>query len=178
MKLSTFTLAALLAGSGWLHAGVLNITLDPSTIELSPGQSFTFSGVISNTVASTVDLNNIDITLNGLLFQVDSSPFFSGPLTVAAGSDTPSFAQFSVTVDTPYNAAPGIQMGTLTILGGVEFANVYDPTTQNVLGSTSFDVDVEPTPEPSSFAMLAPAVLAGIGLLSYQRRRRRMARNG
>jgi hypothetical protein len=85
----------------------LLIALDVSTENLNPGQTFTFSGAITNDAQSTVDLNGIDVTLDGSMFQVDPSPFFSGPPTVAAGTSTPSFTLFSVTVDLPYNASPG-----------------------------------------------------------------------
>lgn len=168
MRISTAILTALLAAAVPLHAEVLNITLDVNPIILGPGQSFDVSAVITNMVQGTVDLNDIEVTLDGSLFQVDLSPFFSGPATVAAGGSTPSFPQFSVTVDTPYTGPPGIQTGTLTILGGVEFGNNYDPTTQDIMGSVPFSVDVVIVPEPSTFA---PAILAGIAILLYSRRK-------
>jgi hypothetical protein len=173
MKLSTLVLTALLAAAASLHADTVTLILDPTTVELNPGQTFTFDGVVVNTGLSPVDLNDIDVTLDGSLFQVDSSPFFSGPATVAPASGTSLFPLFTVTVDLPYNAPLGIQMGTVTILGGVEVDNVYDPTTQDVLGSAPFTVNVVSTPEPSTFAMMTPAILVGIGLLSHKRRRRR-----
>jgi hypothetical protein len=116
MRIYTFILAALL-GAGGLRANDVFIGLDVSTVTLSPGDTFIFSGAITNNDQSTVDLNNIDITLDGSLFQVDPSFFFSGPPTVAAGASTPSVLLFSVTVDLPYTAPPGVQTG-LTILGG------------------------------------------------------------
>jgi len=178
MRIYTFILAALLVAGGPLRADVLFIALDVSTVTLNPGQAFTFSGAITNDVQSTVDLNGIDVTLDGSLFQVDVTPFFSGPPTVAAGTFTPSFTLFSVTVDLPYTAPPGIQTGTLTILGGVEIGSIYDPTVQDFLGSAPFTVNVVSTPEPSTFAMIAPAILAGIGLLSHKRKKRRLRGGG
>jgi hypothetical protein len=172
MRIHTFILAALL-GAGGMRANDVFIGLDLDTVTLFPGQSFTFSGAITNNDSSTVDLNNIDITLDGSLFQVDSSPFFSGPLTVAGGTSTPSFPLFSVTVDLPYDAPLGIQTGTLTILGGVEIGGAYDPTVQDFLGSAPFNVNVS-TPEPSTFAMMMAGILAGIGLLLHQRQKRRL----
>ena len=176
MRIYTFILAALLIAGG-LRANDVFIGLDISTVTLNPGQTFTFSGTITNDDLSTVDLNNIDVTLDGSLFQVDPSPFFSGPPTVAGGASTPSFPLFSVTVDLPYNAPLGIQTGTLTILGGVEIGNTYDPTVQDFLGSTTFNVNVS-TPEPSTFAMMTPAILAGMGLLSHERVRRQLRGGG
>jgi hypothetical protein len=161
-----------------LRANDLFIGLDVGTPTLNPGQTFTFSGVIANNDQSTVDLNNIDVTLDGSLFQVDPSPFFSGPLTVGPEASTPPFPLFSVTVDLPYTAAPGIQTGTLTILGGVEIGGAYDPTVQDFLGSAPFSVNVASTPEPTTFAMTTLAILAGIGLLSRERKKRRLRGGG
>ena len=73
---------------------------------------------------------------------------------MAAGTSTPSFPLFSVTVDLPYTDPLGIQTGTLTILGGVEIGGTYNPTVQDFLGSASFNVNVS-TPEPSTFRMMA-----------------------
>src|SRR5580704_1762459 len=93
-----------------------------------------------------VDLNNIDVSLAGM-FSVDVSPFFAGPPTVDAStslvtSRTVDFALFTVLVNQPYTAPPGPQTGVLTILGGVEGVNGYDPSVQNFLGSVTFDVNV------------------------------------
>jgi hypothetical protein len=171
MRIYPFILAALLVAGIPMRANTVFITLDVSTETLNPGQTFTFSGEITNSDLSTVDLNDIDVTLDGSLFQVDPSPFFSGPPTVAAGMSTSSFMLFSVTVDVPYTATPGIQTGTLTILGGVEVGGIYDPTVEDFLGSTPFSVNVV-SPEPSTFAMVVPAIVAGIGLLLHKRKKR------
>jgi hypothetical protein len=178
MRIYTFIFAAFLVAGVPLRASDLFIALDVGTPTLNPGQTFTFSGVIANNDQSTVDLNNIDVTLDGSLFQVDPSPFFSGPLTVGPGASTPSFPLFSVTVELPYNAPPGIQTGTVTILGGVEVGGTYDPTVQDFLGSVPFNVNVLSTPEPSTFVMMTPAILAGIGLLSRKRKKRRLRQGG
>ncbi len=178
MRIYTFILAALLGAGGPLRANDVFIGLDISTVNLIPGQTFTFSGAITNNDQSTVDLNNIDVTLDGSLFQVDPTPFFACPPTVVAGAGMPSFPLFSVTVDLPYNAPPGIQTGTLTILGGVEVGGTYDPTVQDFLGSAPFNVNVVSTPEPSTFAMMAPAILAGIGLLAHKRKKRGLRGGG
>ena len=81
------------------------------------------------------------------------------------------FTLFSVTVDLPYTAPPGDTDGNLTILGGVEVGGIYDPTVQDFLGSAPFNVNVVSTPEPSTFAMMAAAMLAGIGFLLHKRRK-------
>ena len=96
------------------------IAFDVGTPTLNPGQAFSFSGIIVIMTRTRCDLNNIDVTLDGSLFQVDLSPFFSGPLTVGPEATTLPFALFSVTVDLPYTVPPGDTNGNLTILGGVE----------------------------------------------------------
>jgi hypothetical protein len=47
MRIYTFILAALLVAGG-LRASDVFIGLDISTVNLSPGQTFTFSGAITN----------------------------------------------------------------------------------------------------------------------------------
>ena len=140
-------------------ADTLQINFDSTTITASPGQMITFSGTIGNNASSIVDLNNISVTLNGM-FTVDISPFFaiSNPATVAGGSDTVDFDFFNVTVDDPYTDPLGAIQGTLTILGGIEGLDGYNPSVQDDLGSATFSVDVEsPAPEPSSFVLLLTA---------------------
>jgi len=172
MRIYTFILTALLAAGVPLCANDVYITFDVGTPTLNPGQTFNFSGLISNNDQSTVDLNNIDVTLDGSLFQVDLSPFFSGPLTVGPEATTLPFTLFSITVDVPYDAPPGVQTGTVTILGGVEVGGTYDPTVQDFLGSAPFNVNVVSTPEPSTFAMISLPMLAGIGFLLHKRQKR------
>jgi hypothetical protein len=146
-------------------ADALQINFDSTTITASPGQLITFSGTIGNNASSIVDLNNISVTLNGM-FTVDISPFFaiSNPATVSGSSDTVDFDFFNVTVDAPYTDPLGAIQGTLTILGGVEGLNGYDPSVQDDLGSATFSVDVESSaPEPSAFVLLLTA--AALALL-------------
>jgi hypothetical protein len=157
MKTFKLLLAAMLLTGGCAWGSDVYIVLDETTIDASPGQQVTFSGIIFNNDPATVDLNFIDVSLDGM-FSVDPSPFFSGPPTVAANSQTVDFSLFNVTVDEPYTDPLGPQQGTLTIFGGEEGAGGYDPTTQNFLGSVTFGVDVM-TPEPSTFALFAAATV-------------------
>jgi hypothetical protein len=140
-------------------ADTVLINFDSTTITASPGQLITFSGTIDNNVSSIVDLNNISVTLNGM-FNVDISPFFalSSPATVAGDSTTVDFDFFNVTVDDPYTDPLGAIQGTLTMLGGIEGLDGYDPNVQDDLGSATFSVDVESAaPEPSAFVLLLTA---------------------
>jgi hypothetical protein len=169
MRKALFALAALLLAEGRGWATTIQIQLDATTLTASAGDTVTFTGVIVNSDLMLVDLNGIDITLNGML-TFDPSPFFLGPPTVDASTptvqaETVDFPLFTVTVADPYTDPFGPQSGTLTILGGEEGAGGYDPTTQNVLGSAQFNVNVQ-TPEPSTFAMMTAAA----GLLFLYRR--------
>lgn len=150
-------------GSAWADDVV--VVLDSVAITAAPGNQITFGGIIFNNGLSTVDLNGISISLNGM-FTVDTTPFFSGPLTVSAPGpfsfpQTGDFSMFNVTVNSPYTDPDGLNMGTLTILGNVEGSGGYDPTIENSLGSTQFFVAVVTTPEPSAFLL----ILLGTALL-------------
>jgi hypothetical protein len=159
------SLLLLLCGAcGPALADDVQITLDFTQITAVPGQTVTFSGVVANNDLFTVDLNDISVSLNGM-FMLDTTPFFSGPATVAAStisitSETPDFAMFNVTVDVPYTDPFGVQSGTLTLLGNVEDMGGYDPNVLNFLGSTPFSVDVEvPEPSPVTLFMVGAAFI-------------------
>ena len=151
----------------------VQITLDSPQLTAAPGQTVTFRGVIANNDFFTVDLNAISVSLSGM-FTVDTTPFFSGPPTVAAStptmtSQTPHFDMFKVTVDLPYTDPLGVKSGTLTVLGNVETNGVYNPDIKNFLGSTPFSVNVA-VPEPSTAADIGLSlVLAGVALLFLPR---------
>src|SRR5580698_2397024 len=175
MKINTgFLFALLLVGSN-LWASDVFVQLDSPTLTAGPGDTITFAGIIVNNDDFVIDLNSIDITLNGM-FATDPSPFFLGPLTIDAPpgtTETIDFQLFSVTVNDPYSDPDGIQTGTVTILGNVETNGTPDFNAQNPLGSATFNVDVQTAPEPSSFAMML-ASLAGATLISRRRRARRV----
>jgi hypothetical protein len=160
-------LVCLACAPAWADA--VTIALDLSLINASPGQQVTFSGVIINNELAPVDLNGISITLNGM-FTVDTTPFFLGPPTVAASapsapSQTSDFALFNVLVDLPYTDPLGVKSGILTILGGIEGVNGYDPSVQDFLGSTTFSVNVGTVPEPSCLTL----ILTGAALVFVYR---------
>lgn len=176
MKIRILFLAILMScGSAW--ADTIQILLDSNPITATPGQQITFSGIIVNTVASPVDLNSISVTLGGL-FTVDVTPFFSGPVSVAGSAQTVSFDLFWVVPDNPYTDPFGLKTGTLTVFGGIEGSGGYDPTTQDLLGSTPFQVNVvapstSAVPEPSSLSLVSGAALAFV-LRRYSQKIRRV----
>jgi hypothetical protein len=118
-----------------------------------PGQTLTFAGTITNNYAQIVDLNSININLAGL-FTIDSGPFFdiTAPLSVAAApANTGVYTWFTVTVADPYTDPFGLVNGTVTLLGGLQGPNGYDPSVQDVLATVPFSVNVTaPLPNPSN----------------------------
>jgi hypothetical protein len=177
MKIKTGFLFALLLASSNIWADDLFVQLDSPTLTAGPGDTLTFSGFIVNNDNFVIDLNSIDITLNGM-FTTDNTVFFLGPLTIDAspGTQTIDFQFFSVTVNDPYTDLDGIQTGTVTILGNVETTGAPDISILNPLGSATFSIDVNTTPEPSSFALMLASlagVTAGAMLISWRRRTQR-----
>jgi hypothetical protein len=175
LKIKLGFLFALLLASSNIWASDVFVQLDSPTLTAGPGDTVVFSGTITNNDGFVIDLNSIDIALNGM-FTTDSSPFLLGPPTIDAPpgtTQTIDFSFFAVTVDDPYTDPDGIQTGVLTILGNVETNGMYDPSVNNSLGSTTFNVDVNTVPEPSSFAMVL-ASLAGATLICRRRRTRRV----
>lgn len=160
MKIRILFLALLMTcGSAW--ADTVQILLDTNPITATPGQQITFTGSIVNNVTSPVDLNSISLTLAGL-FTLDVTPFFAGPVSVDASAQTVSFDLFWVVPNNPYTDPFGLMTGTVTILGGIEGPGGYDPTTQDVLGSALFQVNVAApaaVPEPSTLSMISGVAL-------------------
>jgi hypothetical protein len=149
------------------HASDITVTFEqPEMTAYLPGGSVTFRGVITNNDSGTVDLNGFQINLYGD-FLTDGTPFWSLPLSLAAGDSTGLVDLFTVTLDTPYTGSLGPQLGAYDVLGGLE-AGEYDSSTQNLLGESTFTVNV--APEPST---TWPLLVAGCGAWIGWRRRRR-----
>jgi hypothetical protein len=172
MRTTIGLLFALLLTAVPGRAESVQILLDSPTLTAGPGDTVTFSGILVNDTAFVIDLNSIDITLNGM-FTVDETPFFLGPFSIDAPpgvTQTDDFQLFSVSVDTPYTDLPGIQTGTVTILGNVETDGTPDMSVLDPLGSATFNVDVTNSasaPEPATFAMML-AALAGAGAIRFR----------
>jgi hypothetical protein len=173
MRKQLLLLAALLSVAGRGFASDITINLDAPFQMVQPGDLITFTGTIVNNDPAIVDLNFIEVDLSGTEFSVDDSPFFIGPPTVGASTGLPltqtiDFEMFDVMA--AGDAPPGRSTGTVTILGGAEGPGGYDSTTQNVLGSATFQITV--APEPSTFAI----TFIAIGALYLLRRRRNNVR--
>jgi hypothetical protein len=176
MTKTSLILAALLLFAECSFANTVILTLDTPSVTAVPGDSFVITGILTNTAPSTVDLNFISFTLDGM-FQTDITPFFNGPLTIDPSGQSVDFGLVQFTVLSPYTDPPGIHTGTITILGGIEGPGGYDANIQNVLGSADFQVNVQApvvAPEPASASLCAAATT----LLFLLRRRASRRRAG
>lgn len=169
-----FSLAVLCGTQAWADA---ILTLEAPRQNAHPGDTIMFRGFIGNTdpAHAILDLNSINITLSGM-FLVDTSSFFdvSAPLSVGPSpASTVIYSWFTLTVLNPYTVGYGVVSGQVSILGGAEGPGGYDPTVQDLLGSTGFVVNVTPAtagvPEPSTWVLL----LTGGGALLLRRFRGR-----
>jgi hypothetical protein len=135
------------------RAASISIAFDEPALQGLPGQTLTFTGTITNLEAAPADLNGCDVNLPGN-FVVDCTAFFANaPLSLGGGATSTDFTMFTITVDSPFPGPFGLQSGNFTVLGGIEGAGGYDPSTQNVLGEAGFSV--ESVPEPRSSSLLA-----------------------
>lgn len=172
MKTLKLCLATLLFAAGSAWATDVYIMLDAPTLTGSSGDLLSFNGTITSNDMVTIDLNEINVSLPGM-FTVDETPFLLGPPTIDPLGTTIDFTLFTVAINAPYTDPLEPVNGTITILGGLESGNVYDPTTTSYLGQAGFTVDVA-TPEYSTAGMLLP----GVTCLWLIRRRRRTVGSG
>jgi hypothetical protein len=150
-------IAALLGAPGAALAGDVQVDLDFGTGLIFPGQAITFTGTVSNLDSSIVFLNGCDVNLTGLSVEGDCSLFLTfAPLSLdPLETGLSSFSMFTITADVPYLDSLGVQSGSFDVLGGA------DSSSQDLLGTVNFSVDVE-APEPSSALLL----LAGCVVLA------------
>ena len=150
------------------HGANITIALVSPILNASSGQTVTFRGTITNLEAVKVDLNGCDVTLPGQFTTNCAGPFLTNsPLSLLPNQTSLVLDMFTVSVNSPYSGAFGLQpAGLFTVKGGLEIGGVYDSNSQNVLGQQSFAVSV--VPEPCS------AILVGFALpLVFAFRRRR-----
>ncbi len=153
--------AALFILTPALKADTLSLVLSPTTYNVSPGQSFTVNGTLTQSVADSLSSFTSTITLGGALlfsaFNSDSafSTFLSGSssaLTLYSGpiidlTVSPSAtigASFSGFVDvTAFDSTTGLNLQTAVV-----------PYTGMVVGAV---------PEPSAFLLLGTGFLTVLG---------------
>jgi hypothetical protein len=172
--LLTSVALAILPGTA-ARAGSLSVTLDEITLSASPGQTVIVSGTVANLENVTVDLNACAVNLPGQFTNDSCAIFFDlslgAPLSLNAfGSfgDSAHFDIFTYTVNDPYTGSFGLQPpgAIVTILGGLEGIDGYDPSVLNSLVEAPFQLTV--TPEPGAAALFALAISVAV---AFKRRR-------
>jgi hypothetical protein len=163
MKLQRLFLPAVMAlflaaAPAWAD---IVITLDSSTLSGLPGDTLTFTGTVQNLDSAIVDLNDCQVNLSGQFVTDCVSSFLTfAPYTLDPLATSFDFAMFTISVNLPYTDLPGLQSGSFDVLGGTEGVGGYDPSTQNLLGTADFSVNV--VPEPGTASLLG---LEGLFLL-------------
>jgi hypothetical protein len=135
-----------------------------STISGTAGSTVEAIGTITNDTDETVDLNGDSFSVTVPTLALDDTDFFiNAPLSLDPGMSSGPFDIFAIQISP--TAAPGtVGPNIFQVLGGPD-GNTFD-----VLGTATFNVDVEgaPTvPEPSGALLL----LCGIAALALMRRR-------
>jgi len=149
------------------EASSINIDLVQATQTGAPGITLVFSGVLTNTTASTIFLNSAGINLSGGFSpgDIDTTPFLiNAPLSLTGLEASLAVDLFTVAIPNPF--ADGLYGGTLTVLGGA------DANAQDILGTASFFAGVAATDTPEPGTMLtAGAMLAAMAGCFWKRSR-------
>jgi hypothetical protein len=128
-----------------------------------PGNTLTFTGVVSNGGSGTVFLNSDTLNLLGGNFAVNDLFFSNVPISLDPGQSSGTIDLFEVHVSDPFPDAPGLYTGTYSVLGGVDF------NAQVVVGQSDFSVTVNPVPEPASMPLVTGALVASMCILWSRR---------
>lgn len=143
------------------HASIIGVSLVPSPLTGSPGDTLTFQGTLFNSSGAAIWINEVSINLAGFdPSNVDPTDFIlSATGLLLAGSSVGPVDFFAVTIPEPFGA--GHYLGSVTVQGG---ATASDDA---VLGTANFQVNVSTSgatvPEPSSL-ILTVVVIMGIAI--------------
>ncbi|MDR3752894.1 MAG: hypothetical protein P4K93_03980 [Terracidiphilus sp.] len=173
--LTVAVVGLLLAGSA-ARAESLTLTLD------APYQSgeqtvYAFTGVIQYTGLDAINDGGAQVYLNGDSFSLtagaslDDSGFFNNaPLSLYPAGTSGDIDLFDITTPA-YNpsgtAADNTYIGAFEILGGAT------PDSYDVLATVDFNIEV--TPEPPSWELLALALISLMGMMRWTSNRRQAA---
>jgi hypothetical protein len=157
---------AVIAGAFLLMLGTSSradsVEVTVSTISGTAGSTVEAVGTITNDTDETIDLNGDSFSVSVPTLALDDTDFFiNAPFFLDPGVSSGPFDIFAIQISP--TAAPGtVGPNIFQVLGGTD-GNTFD-----VLGTATFNVDVEgaPTvPEPSGVLLL----LCGIAALVLTR---------
>ncbi|HEV3375070.1 MAG TPA: PEP-CTERM sorting domain-containing protein [Candidatus Acidoferrum sp.] len=155
--------AALFILTPALKADTLTLVLSPTTYNVSPGQSFTVNGTLTQSVADSLGpFNGSSFSVNGLVFSAfgfDSAflTFVSGSssaLTLYSGPIADLTVSTSATIGTPFSGNVAINAIDSTT-GGSTLNTGFVPYKGTVVGGI--------VPEPSTFFLLGTGLLTLLG---------------
>jgi hypothetical protein len=142
--------ACCLLASATGRAATVSLDLDSSLLFAMPGQSATFTGVVTNTGAAPAFLGGTSFVF---AHSIDDSPFFvTVPAALAPGGSA-SGPLFTALI--PGGAPLGLIVGSFSILGG------DNPGAASLLATETFAVQV--VPEPGTAALFGTALLLAAG---------------
>jgi PEP-CTERM motif-containing protein len=156
--------AALFILTPALKADALTLVLSPTTYNVSPGQSFTVNGTLTQSVADSLLLFVAGDTVSG----VPGLPFNGitvdpAVLAILTPSSSSALTLYSGPI-LDFTGFPGASIGT-TFSGLLEFT-ANDQTTSLTLDTGNVPYTgtiVGPVPEPSAFFLLGTGLLTLLG---------------
>lgn len=141
-------IAVTLSGQ-YAEAGTIDVSLLAQTLSGAPLDTLTFTGTVANAGPEDLFVNGATLSLMGFgPSDSDVFPFIlnaSGP--ISAGQSVGPVDFFTVTI--PDSFSDGQYTGVLTVQGGMADSD------DAVLATTSFQVNVQSTPEPASLLLTA-----------------------
>jgi len=171
MNALQFALLAILGMGAATAAPIANLTITNSPQSGIPGSTLTYQGSITSLVGFDVPLDSLTFNISApfSITDFDSTPFLTlWPLTLTAGSSFGPQDLFTVTIGPA--VAPGVYTANVAILGA-----------STLLADAAFQIDVtadSPIPEPGTLGLVALAIVAGIILKEYVRRKWCSTREG
>jgi hypothetical protein len=162
----------------WMAISAVTATAAPISIVFSngsltggPGTTITFVATMTNTTASTQNLNGDSFTVQSpFAFPAnfnDSAFLNLWPLSLSAGGSYGPAGLFDVTI--PLNTPAGSYTQAFNLLGGT------GPSDQNLIGTATFQINVVPEPGTGVMTALAGGLLVLLMVWKSRGRQPRLA---
>jgi hypothetical protein len=153
--------AALLSLTPALKADTLTLVLSPTIYNVSPGQSFTVNGTLTQSVADSLGSFSVAASVTASLFSASS--FFDSAFATALSSSSSALTLYSGPI-LDLMVSPSATIGAP--FSGFVDVSAFDSTTGVTLdtGNVLFTgTVVSPVPEPSAFFLLGTGLLTMLG---------------